>query len=246
MQHYAVLLQAGISATDSVPLVATKYLNVDKAVANLIEINIFTAPKKLTLQKRFFRTFIIILLYALLTGVIFHASDVAAQPYDTLQWRPSRALNWNDFKGRVEKFSEDDALTKSSIVVSFEFVRPGHINYEIHAVFNYYGSWVKDYAKTDRLLLHEQTHFNITELFARKIRKELSETDYVPGKFKSILDEIYTKYEVEWKAYQRVYDKQTNQGVNTKAQKEWDKKVLDELELYKNYADPQVLKPIIR
>ncbi len=198
------------------------------------------------MQQSLLRTFIISTFYCLLTCILFHTSSVAAQPYDTLQWRPSRTLSWNDFKGRAEKFSEDDALTKSSIVVSFEFARPGHINYEIRAVFHYYGSWAKDYAKTERLLLHEQTHFNITELFARKIRKELSETDYVPGKFKSTLDEIYSKYETEWKAYQRVYDKQTNQGVNTKAQKEWDNKVLDELLQYKDYSESRVRKQIVR
>jgi transketolase len=182
----------------------------------------------------------------LILTISFQSQIVTAQPYDTLQWRPSRTLSWNDFKGRAEKFSEDDALTKSSIVVSFEFVRPGNINYEIHAVFHYYGSWVKDYAKSERLLMHEQTHFNITELFARKIRKELSETEYVPGKFKTTLDAIYNKYEAEWKNYQRVYDKQTNQGINQKAQKEWDKKINDELELLKNYSNPKVTKPIVR
>lgn len=185
-------------------------------------------------------------LLMLILTISFQSQIVTAQPYDTLQWRPSRTLSWNDFKGRAEKFSEDDALTKSSIVVSFEFVRPGNINYEIHAVFHYYGSWVKDYAKSERLLMHEQTHFNITELFARKIRKELSETEYVPGKFKTTLDAIYNKYEAEWKNYQRVYDKQTNQGINQKAQKEWDKKINDELELLKNYSNPKVTKPIVR
>lgn len=185
-------------------------------------------------------------LLMLILTISFQSQIVAAQPYDTLQWRSSRTLSWNDFKGRAEKFSEDDALTKSSIVVSFEFVRPGNINYEIHAVFHYYGSWAKDYAKSDRLLTHEQTHFNITELFARKIRKELSETEYVPGKFKTTLDAIYNKYEEEWKNYQRVYDKQTNQGINQKAQKEWDKKINDELELLKTYTNPKVTKPIVR
>lgn len=187
-----------------------------------------------------------LILLITLACTCLHGNLAAAQPYDTLQWRPTRTLNWNDFKGRADRFSEDDALTKSSIIVSFEFARPGNINYEIRAVFHYYGSWAKDYAKSDRLLQHEQTHFNITELFARKIRKELTETEYVPGKFKTTLDAIYAKYEEEWKNYQRVYDKQTNQGINQKAQKEWDKKINDELEQLKDYANPKVKKVIVR
>ncbi|MFN9495391.1 MAG: hypothetical protein ACK570_04380, partial [Bacteroidota bacterium] len=87
----------------------------------------------------------------LFTCIFLNTGLANAQPYDTLQWRSVRVLSWADFRGRADKFSDNDALTKSSIVVSFEFVRPGDINYEIRAVFHYYGSWVKDYAKTDRL-----------------------------------------------------------------------------------------------
>lgn len=182
----------------------------------------------------------------LFTCIFLNTGLANARPYDTLQWRSVRVLSWADFRGRADKFSDNDALTKSSIVVSFEFVRPGDINYEIRAVFHYYGSWVKDYAKTDRLLLHEQNHFNITELFARKIRKELSETEYVPGKFKSMLDSIYTKYEREWKSYQFIYDKQTNHGINPNAQKEWSEKVAAELKLYDAFTNPNIRIPIVR
>ncbi len=171
--------------------------------------------------------------------------SAVAQPYDTLQWRSSRNLQWSDFKGKADKFSDNDALTKSSIIVSFEFVRPGHINYTIMAVFHYYGSWAKDYAQTDALLRHEQTHYNITELYARKIRKALYETDYVPGKFKTILDNLYNKYEEEWKDYQRLFDKQTSRGTNASAEKEWERKVQEELLQYKEYAAPQVRKPVV-
>jgi len=48
-------------------------------------------------------------------------------------------------------------------------------------------------AKTDYLLNHEQRHFDIAEIFARKLRKELEEYTFNKNNLKEI-ENLYKKY----------------------------------------------------
>ncbi len=110
-------------------------------------------------------------------------------------------------------------------------------------------SWVRPDAKTDLLLRHEQGHFDITEIFARKKAKQLvgeSESATAGGgtpaendkealektteKIEQKVMEICVAIFEEENDMQEAYDKQTKHGTDDNQQKKWDgkiKKMLD-------------------
>jgi predicted secreted Zn-dependent protease len=86
------------------------------------------------------------------------------------------------------------------------------------------------------LLAHEQLHFDITELYARKLRKALQ--TYEPDeKMKKELDAIYSKVEKQRRQMQTQFDKETNHSINKEAEFKWRvfiKQELDKLSEFSN------------
>ena len=105
----------------------------------------------------------------------------------------------------------------------------------IVAVFDRKKSWVIDEAKSDdRLLRHEQLHFDLAEVYARILRKKLSAFKIpcryeksVQAQINVIADNNIRDLQVE----QDRYDVETKHGLNEKAQTEWERKVKDMLQL---------------
>jgi predicted secreted Zn-dependent protease len=85
-------------------------------------------------------------------------------------------------------------------------------------------SWKKSSGLNDYMLQHEQTHFDITELYARILRKRLSEeikTIKDVKKISSIGREITKQWEIE----QNTYDDETDHSINKETQAEWNANV---------------------
>lgn len=155
-------------------------------------------------------------------------------PQGEIRWTKDVRLSWSHFKGKPDRFSQMDALTESGITFSWSCDWRG-FKLEASAIFVPEGSWVKE--PTDALLHHEQGHFDITEIHARKLRKFFDEhpdpcrlgKSGIDHAAKAIIDDSY--------AMQNAYDAATHHGENTRAQKEWLSKIadlLDELEPWAN------------
>jgi len=159
--------------------------------------------------------------------------------YDTIRWDPNYKLKWEDFQGKADPASTFSA--QSNCMFSF---RSG-IEYKggvmklslyLYPCFTKKASWVVPENKQDGLLAHEQLHFDICELYIRRLRKtiaarELSVLD--PGK------EIQDEFEKAWKDYQSAqsqYDRETRHGLIRDQQESWVKKVNEELEGLKEFA----------
>jgi predicted secreted Zn-dependent protease len=81
-------------------------------------------------------------------------------------------------------------------------------------------------------LLHEQGHFDITELYARKLDEAIREYNFNPKKFKTDLDQIYKDIMDEKEDRQNRYDLETDFSRNQEKQAEWIKKIQKELMRY--------------
>src|SRR4051794_27509556 len=91
---------------------------------------------------------------------------------DLIQWSPSKRLDWKDFQGSPPANAKNAALTSSSILVNFSYNNES-LRYTISCHFDKTKSWVR--IKNDHILGHEQGHFDITEIHARKLYKALQE-----------------------------------------------------------------------
>src|SRR5688500_2401651 len=90
---------------------------------------------------------------------------------DTISWNTKR-LTCDDFAGRPNpRYMNTVALTSSSINI---FYRGYEHNPNITVTTTFYrrNSWVKDEGRNKHVLQHEQLHFDIAELHARKLRRD--------------------------------------------------------------------------
>jgi len=154
-----------------------------------------------------------------------------------LLWQDNRPLTWDDFKGKPEKrFAA--ASTCYDILKSISKTSTGN-TITIKAVFFYYKSWKK--WPLEEVLWHEQKHFDIVELFARKLRKQISEIKYTSQQdLENKVDALYKVIDKEMDEYQDLYDEESEGSMNGEKQREWNKKVIDEIKALENYKSIMV------
>jgi len=70
------------------------------------------------------------------------------------------------------------------------------------------------------VLAHEQLHFDITELHARKLRYNI-DTFKFSIDIKSEMNNLQIKANQELEAMQKQYDNETNYSINVDVQKKW-------------------------
>ena len=155
-----------------------------------------------------------------------------------LPWRKDFKLTYSDFEARPNKNHPYAAITYSGMSYGFNAqVVNGkvEVDYEVKSFFVANKSWMKMHLADENLLAHEQLHFDITELFARKLRKQLSEMTFTEN-VKAEIRKAYQEQHEAKKEYQHLYDEETNHSKRIKQQKEWEIKVAKELEELKNFA----------
>lgn len=148
---------------------------------------------------------------------------------DTINWRPNYQLKWDDFNAQPNESVSFAAQTDCSIAYSYTF-QNNIFSTSVISYFNKNRSWSKNKNATDSILLiHEQGHFNINELFARKLREAFGKYSFNPVSVKQDLDAIFQKRWRDKLAYDVLYDQETDHGKNALKQKEWTIKILGQL-----------------
>lgn len=156
---------------------------------------------------------------------------------DIIYWTETYKLQWEDFKAHPRNDYQNLAALTSSGIAYYTGCDDGMLKYKIQAYFDKNESWVKDHAMDNHTLEHEQIHFDITELFARKLRKSLKQRTfkcYEELEFRQFVDAFLTNWEVE----QRLYDINSSFSTNKEVQKEYKKKITLELKQHKAYTCP--------
>jgi hypothetical protein len=158
-------------------------------------------------------------------------------PDQEFSWSEKRKLTWDDFKGPAGNEFGEWAAAATFCGFGFEAASSGH-NTEVK-IFNQFQpsrSWVKHEHKCDAILAHEQCHFDICELFTRKLKMKM-EAQRLSGNVSQHLNSIYESVRNEYMAFQDQYESETNHGLIEDAQKQWQNIVADELMKTSGYAD---------
>ncbi len=104
----------------------------------------------------------------------------------------------------------------------------------VQSVFNTYQSWVLPEGITEYVLRHEQIHFDITEIYSRKLRKALTDSKITSDnaqRAKPIFDKIF----IDLQKRQDKYDRETQRGSKEETQENWEAIVKIELAKYDFY-----------
>ncbi len=155
---------------------------------------------------------------------------VSAQSLDSekvIIWSKDRKLKWSDYKGFLEENTPIAAL--SWIGLEYKVISYSTEKYllAINAIFNCeeLGIWMEK--TNDQILKHEQLHFDIGEIYARKLRMRLLNSQNIfthPVMFDS-LEKYCDFYSDSLKDYQSRYDEETRGSLNTVNQEKWNNEV---------------------
>lgn len=155
-----------------------------------------------------------------------------------ISWKASYKLSWDDFKDKPNMNTSAVAITASGITFGFSIKQTDDevvdFSTKVHAHFYPEQSWYKPNRANNHVLKHEQLHFDITELHARKLRYRISKLQ-VSNRIKSELKSLQKTVNAELKRMQDKYDTKTNYSRNIEAQSQWESYIAEELKKLSEY-----------
>lgn len=154
---------------------------------------------------------------------------------DRLIWSSANKIGWDDFKAAPDSALQFiAALTSSSIAYSY-YCNNDALIFTVKAIFRKNESWVRPEAKTDFYLAHETLHFDITELYARKLREKLEQYRFACNQTDD-LELIANEVLDEWRKMDKKYDIETHFSHDMQMQKDWYVFIHEQLYDYRAYA----------
>jgi hypothetical protein len=156
----------------------------------------------------------------------------AAAADDFISWNEFYKIQWHDFQGKPTEESIGDAGASVQIKAK-PFLIKRKVNYDVVALFNRKKSWARDYSES--LLAHERLHFDIAELYARKIRKKVKELNDEGVADIKTYNAAVQELLLESNDADRRYDMETLHGALLKKQATWAGRVKQELSELQRY-----------
>ncbi len=158
-----------------------------------------------------------------------------------ITWNKNRKLTWDDFKGAIPRNAEEYTAAATFCGIGFETntITSNDNNLKIRVYNTFYPdySWARPDEKNDEILAHEQGHFDLCELYTRKLRQRMSNVQVNVNTLKPVLRRIYDQLQEEYKDRQQAYEDETEHGVNTPQQERWQKILENELLETEHWSD---------
>lgn len=183
------------------------------------------------------------ILHISLIIILFKISFLGAQNFknvpssnysDIIYWSDTTKLKWVDFKKTNNKRTFLAATSVLGIEMKMKISNGKVCEYYFLPYFSRNESWSN--SDDNYLLKHEQLHFDIEEIFARKMRKKAIELKLKNKILKrSDLNKIYRYFNSQKKEAQEKYDIETNHSRINYKQNQWNTKVAKELDELKNF-----------
>jgi len=150
-------------------------------------------------------------------------SDLAAD--HAFAWSAARRLVWSDFQASPPASGAEGARTAYTLYYAWR-CRGRAFEFRGIAGFRPRSSWVKAIVLNDpvqrrTVLRHEQTHFDLTEVHARRMRRYFGGLTDPCGKGDAELTALARRMMDEERAEQRRYDEETRHGLLADRQTAW-------------------------
>lgn len=173
---------------------------------------------------------IIIVIFFSFCNMIIAQNDII-ETDSLLLWQSERKLTWNDFKGKPKENPINEvANIKGSIAIVDTYWLDDIPKFEVRCYIKKYESWN---IVTDSLSLkHEQGHFDIYEIYTRKIRKAFDSLNQKKVKNIGDYEYIHRKNIEDCNQLNNLYE-ETN--FDSEIQQEWTDRITKELQALKEY-----------
>lgn len=177
---------------------------------------------------------------------------------DIIIWQENRPLTLSDYKVVSDKTKslrpKVAAITRTGITYSFSSEKnstnTANITVNFYATVHKPHSVIKQKVlnlsprRQKDLIDHEQRHFDISEIFARRATQALGHI-FLKKNYASQIKDLMKKVFSEAEDYQYLYDRETANGENEAAQEIWDKKILNGLNRLKQYKSKVVKRTVL-
>lgn len=159
------------------------------------------------------------------------SSNVKTVPSTEFQWKDHNRLSWEDFRGPVNA-DNDESAAATHCGIGFKMSKNAVTGIPEVVVYNTFyvnKSWVRSDAKIGSILDHEQGHFDLCELYTRKLKSRIAQFDLsVPGVRTSLM-KVFTEVNTEYETCQQTYEAETTHGTNIPEQRKWQARINHEL-----------------
>ncbi len=175
-----------------------------------------------------------------LTVILFSTlAFTSTQEAEKVAWSADYSLSWDDFKGEATNGTPYVASTNSGLSFGYSLKiingqATNEFTAEVRSYFYPQLSWFMPERVSARVLRHEQTHFDISELHARKLRKRITDFNFTSN-VKDELDELYDQVERERRAMQTEFDFKTDHSTLHEPEDVWELKIATLLSSYDAY-----------
>jgi hypothetical protein len=143
-------------------------------------------------------------------------------------WSAERRLTWADFQGPPDVSSE--AVATTATVVDYQMSCTGNdFTWQIVSRFVPRGSWVKTnhllVRQSAQTLMHEQGHFDLSEVHARRARETLRRLRAPCALTNDEQNALIAGFHQQGHKLQVDYDRDTVHGTNLRRQQDWQERI---------------------
>ena len=181
--------------------------------------------------------------------IVLSSAGLFSQQVPFIDYASVTSFHWGMFKGKVniqhlnEMGDNTQAVTVSSLSYSADAITDRSATLKVVAQFNPNESWTR-YPKMERqeiALDHEKRHFDITEIYARKIRKAIATGHFTSKHFTDYLNNLFKDFTSQHRAEQSKYDFETMHSMDAVQQKKWNKWIDEQLEELSDYSETSLV-----
>jgi len=167
--------------------------------------------------------------------IAFYPSNAQLNQKEEIKvWSENEQIMWKDFIFKQDSPNGHKAISLVNIKVK-GFWDESLPNFIVTATFNRNESWTVDTTSVN-LLTHETLHFDIAELYARKIRKGVlglrEQKEKKIDKYNDLISKLLDCFEEQ----EVLFDKETSHGVYKELQIKWLSRVSKQLKSLDDYG----------
>lgn len=186
---------------------------------------------------------ILVVAFAVFIAGLANAATDGAQP---IPWNAERPLTWIDYRGIPDPGASPSigARTHLLLAYSYQYIKDYDASsrryrayvyassLKVDCLFDPYESWVRPDAQSDRLLNHEQRHFDLAEVYAQKMRSALQSVTAWGASAAAAEQALKTQVAAtagqinqRWHEIDAQYDHESVGGTDPSAQALWDQRI---------------------
>lgn len=151
-----------------------------------------------------------------------------------IPWSPNQPLTWSLFRGQPHQGLFKAAETSSNVTYLIGCLGR-ETRFTVLTTFSTTESWVRSDVRDDSVasaqtLLHEQTHFDLSEVLGRELRRALLQAPDLCPNHLARARELFDSLSNASTALQAKYDAETVHGTHPESQLRWRQAVLAQLD----------------